>query len=107
MKKPAELDITVRATLGLDMPTKMLALAVEVTEASLRECIMEFGWAVTASIAWSRSARDRPITADQRVAADRNSNPDAQSRNVEIDERPDLLGSRDLAVLQGPEYLTK
>ena len=75
MKKPAELDITVHATLGLDMPTKMLALAVEVTEASLRECIMEFGWAVTAPIAWSCSARDRPITADRRVAADRNSNP--------------------------------
>jgi hypothetical protein len=42
LKKPTELDITVLATPGLDMPTKMLALAVEVTEASQREFIMAF-----------------------------------------------------------------
>jgi hypothetical protein len=42
LKKPTELDITVLATLGLDTPTKMLALAVEVTEASQGEFIMAF-----------------------------------------------------------------
>ena len=40
------------ATLGLDMPIKTLALAVEVTEASQREFIMAFDGAVTAPIAW-------------------------------------------------------
>lgn len=90
MKKPAELDITVRATFGLDMPTKMLALAVEVTEATLRECIMVFDWAVTAPIAWLCRARNRPTTAGRCAAADRNSDPAAQSRNVTFDERPDL-----------------
>ena len=48
------------ATPGLDMPIKMLALAVEVTEASQREFIMAFDGAVTAPIAWLRGARARP-----------------------------------------------
>jgi hypothetical protein len=106
LKKPADLDITVRATFVLDMPTKMLALAVEVTEASLRECIMDFDWAVTAPIAWSRSARptdDGGPTYRGRPEQ----RPGAQSRNAALDERPDLLRSREMAVRQGPEYLTK
>ena len=91
LKKPTELDITVLATLGLDMPTKMLALAVEVTEASQREFIMAFEGAVTAPIAWV--ARRACATA-RTATAIRDDDPGGQSRKAAFGERRDLLRSR-------------
>jgi hypothetical protein len=104
-----ELDITIRATLGLDMPTEMLALAIEATEASQRECIMVFDGAATAPIARSRGTRARP---PERRRIDalrwiRDSGPGGRPRNAAFGERLDLLRSRAQAVSTGPEYLTK
>jgi len=81
----------VLATLGLDMPTKMLALAVEVTEASQREFIMAFEGAVTAPIAWV--ARRACATA-RTATAIRDSDPGGQPRKAAFDDRRDLLRSR-------------
>jgi hypothetical protein len=61
LKKPMELDITMPAALGLDTPTKMLALAVEAAEASQREFTMVFdGWRRHRLLGPAAGARDRP-----------------------------------------------
>jgi hypothetical protein len=85
LKKPTELDITVLGTLGLDMSTKMLALAVEATEAKQREFIMAFDRAASAAIAWSCVSRARPPDFRQRLDAlgwTRGSDPGGRARNA-------------------------
>jgi hypothetical protein len=107
LKKPTELGITVLATLGLDMPIKMLALAVEVIEASQREFIMAFDGTVTAPIAWSRGARALERLRIDLVRWIRHDDPGGRYRTAAFDDRCGLRPSRGRAVAAGPEYLTK